>query len=188
MVTAESPRPVRRTNSESVIAPCAGIASSPISSLNQISVPVGGMASIGRSAAGAPLFGAGRRERGVDISTGSADHRGCGGLAPAGRAGDRSREVDGNAAPSDGPSKQWCRPSVFGVTKGDASPGRPQRTDSMRGGQAMRRATFEVTVSQSKTALDLQLLTRLLAASAVRQHLAAAKSDRRGGDGEDSPS
>lgn len=40
----------------------------------------------------------------------------------------------------------------------------------------MRRGNFEVTVRQSETPLDMQLLTRLLAASAVRQHLAAAQS------------
>jgi hypothetical protein len=42
----------------------------------------------------------------------------------------------------------------------------------------MRRRTFEISVSQSTAPLDMRLLTRLLAASAVRQHLARAQRAR----------
>ena len=38
----------------------------------------------------------------------------------------------------------------------------------------MRGQTFEIVVTQSTAAVDLRLLTRVLAASAVRQHLASA--------------
>lgn len=37
----------------------------------------------------------------------------------------------------------------------------------------MRGQTFEIVVTQSTASVDLRLLTRLLAASAVRQHLAS---------------
>lgn len=42
----------------------------------------------------------------------------------------------------------------------------------------MRRRTFEITISPSTAPLDMRLLTRLLAASAVRQHLAGVQRAR----------
>ena len=103
IVTAESPRPVRRTNSMTVMTPGTGNWSSAISSLNQISVPVGGRTRRVRSAS-VLRFGVRRGERGTNVSACSEDHHRRSSLTPAGRPSGRSREVDGHAAPQlDGP-------------------------------------------------------------------------------------